>query len=156
MKEVWARGECLEKAAGALAADAELLDDRLVAWLVLALHVIEQLAALRDHLEQAAPRMVVLGVGLEVLGEVGDALGEDRDLDLGRPRIPGLVGVIGNDSLLALRRNRHRVSFLGGVGEAEASRTARPGCRPAGWCRCITRLAKCEKPLIAGVCILET
>ena len=36
-------------------ADAELVDDALVARLVGALEVIEQLTPLRDHLEQASP-----------------------------------------------------------------------------------------------------
>src|SRR3954467_1172828 len=52
-----------------LAANAQLFDDRLVALFVGALQVIEQLAALRDHLEKAAPRMVVLHVSLEVIGQ---------------------------------------------------------------------------------------
>jgi hypothetical protein len=55
-----------------LAADAELLDQRLIARLVLALDVVEQLAALGNQLEQAAAGMVVLDVALEMLGEVGD------------------------------------------------------------------------------------
>ena len=38
---------------GGSAADAELVDDLLVAGLVLALHVVEQLAAQSDHFEQA-------------------------------------------------------------------------------------------------------
>ena len=31
--------------------------------------------------------MVVLDMGLEVAGQIGDPLGEDRDLDLGRPGV---------------------------------------------------------------------
>ena len=53
----------MHRAAGlralASAADAKLLDDLLVALLVLALHIVEQLAALAHHLEQAAARMIV-------------------------------------------------------------------------------------------------
>ena len=74
-----------------LAADAEALDERAVAGLVALLEVVEQRAALRHQLQQAAAGMVVLHVGLEVLGEVGDALREDRDLDLGRAGVAGLV-----------------------------------------------------------------
>ena len=36
--------------------------------------VIEQTSSMRDHLEQAASRMIVLLVRLEMLGEFGDAL----------------------------------------------------------------------------------
>jgi len=41
-------------------------------------------------------------VGLEVLGEVDDALGEDRDLDLGRTGVAGLGGIFSDERLLAL------------------------------------------------------
>ena len=44
--------------------------------------VVQQAAALADHLEEAAAGVVVLLVDLEVLGELSDALGEDGDLDL--------------------------------------------------------------------------
>ena len=79
------------------AADAEALDQRLVARLVDALDIVEQRAALRDHLQQAATGVVVLHVGLEVLGEVRDALGEDRDLDFRRAGVADLEGVIANE-----------------------------------------------------------
>src|SRR4051794_38910662 len=67
-------------AASGSAADAETLDQLAVARLVPALDVVEQRTALRNHLQEAATGMVVLAVRLEMLGEVGDALGEDRDL----------------------------------------------------------------------------
>src|SRR4051812_9263556 len=70
----------------ASAADAEALDQRLVAGFVLGLHIVEQRATLRDHFEQAAARMVVLDMGLEVAGQVGDPLGEDGDLNFRRTR----------------------------------------------------------------------
>src|SRR5215213_8714340 len=113
------------KANRALAADAELLDQRAVARLVLALDVVEERAALGDHLQEATPGMVVLGVGLEVLGQVVDAFGQDCDLDLGRPGVAGLMPMFLDERGLALRRDRHRASFL--VGAKEAG----PGCRPA-------------------------
>src|ERR1700739_2697683 len=46
------------------AANAELLDDALVAAFVGALEIVEKLAPLRHHLQQTAPRMIVLHVGL--------------------------------------------------------------------------------------------
>src|SRR3546814_2310619 len=46
--------------------------------------IVQQRATLVDEHQQAAARMVVLRVGLEMLGEVADALGEDRHLHLGR------------------------------------------------------------------------
>src|SRR5690606_12134033 len=94
-----------------LAADAEALDERLVARLVALLDVVEKAAAGRYHLQQPTTRVVVLVVGLEVLGKVGDAFREDRDLDLGRTRIVLAGGVFLDERSLALRRNRHR-AFL--------------------------------------------
>jgi len=47
------------------------------------LQVIEQTSAMRDHLEQAASRMVVLLMYLEMLGEFVDTLTQERDLYLG-------------------------------------------------------------------------
>src|SRR5204862_50398 len=61
----------------------QLLDERAVAFDALALQVVEHAATLTDELEQTTARMVVLEVRLEVLGEVGDPLGEEGDLDLG-------------------------------------------------------------------------
>ena len=48
--------------------------------------MIQQATALRHQLEQAAAGVVVLLVGLEVLGEVGDPFGEDGHLDFGATR----------------------------------------------------------------------
>src|SRR5438105_5856825 len=60
----------------------ELGDDRPVALDVLALQVIQQPATLADQLEQPPPRVVILGVRLQVVGEVIDPFAEDCDLDL--------------------------------------------------------------------------
>src|SRR5689334_314415 len=73
-------------------ANAELLDQILVARFVRATQIIEQLAALAHHLEQSTTRVVVLDVGLEMLGEVIDALGQDRHLHFGRSGVSGLLG----------------------------------------------------------------
>src|SRR5437762_504320 len=49
--------------------------------------LLAQIASLDHQLEEPAPRMKILDVGLEVLGEAVDALGQQRDLHLGRPGI---------------------------------------------------------------------
>src|SRR5687768_5454500 len=90
-----------------LFAQTQLLDQAVVALDVLLLEVREQAAALVDHHQQAAARMVVLVVALEVLGQVADALGEDRDLDFGGTGIALGLGVAGNDFLLLLGSDRH-------------------------------------------------
>src|ERR1051326_4219377 len=66
--------------AGWSASDAEPLDQRLVAPFIGALEIIEQLAALGNELEQAASRMVIVDVRLEMLGQAGDPFREDRHL----------------------------------------------------------------------------
>ena len=65
------------------AAQAEPADDVLVAGYVGRLEVIEQFAPLRHEFEQAAARSMVGLVQREVLAEIVDACGEQRDLDLG-------------------------------------------------------------------------
>ena len=80
-----------------LATDAELLDDSTVALDVYLLEIVEHTAALTDdHLERAL-RAVVLTVGLEVLRQVSDAEGEERDLALGATRIGGTLTVLGEE-----------------------------------------------------------
>ena len=74
--------------------------------------VVKKATTLRDHLEQAAARVVVLLVGLEVLGEVGDAFRKDRDLDLGRTGVALGAGVVGDDFVLAFSSDRHRVGSI--------------------------------------------
>src|SRR5690606_30796531 len=63
------------------AAQTEPADQCLVAFGVRALEVVEQLATAADHLKQAATRVVVFRVGLEVPREFDDARGEQRNLD---------------------------------------------------------------------------
>ena len=65
-----------------LLTDAKLGDDGAVALDVVLRHIVQQTAALADHLEQAHTAVIVLLVHLQVLGELIDALGEDGDLDL--------------------------------------------------------------------------
>ena len=93
----------------ALAAQAQLLDDRGVTALIGVLEVVQQPAALGHHLQKATTRVVVLLVGLEVLGQVGDPFRQDRDLDLGAARIVGGALVFANKLGLAFNRNLHRV-----------------------------------------------
>src|SRR3954465_9212685 len=100
-----------------LAADAVLLEQSPVAGLVLLLDVIEKRTAGRHQLQKTTTGMVVLGVGLEVFGEVGDALRKDGNLDLGRTGIAGLEGAVLDDFRFAFCGNRHRqwLSFWTGL-----------------------------------------
>src|SRR5688572_19256271 len=64
-----------------LSAQTELLDQSLVALVVLALEVIKQAATAVNHLQQTAAAVVVLLVELEVTGELLDAGGQESHLD---------------------------------------------------------------------------
>jgi hypothetical protein len=86
---------------------AKTLNKRLVPVAVLVLEIAEKAAALIDHLEQAAARVVILLVIREMLGQVFDARGEQRDLDLGRARVVGGAAVIRNDLAGLFVRERH-------------------------------------------------
>src|SRR5688572_15749037 len=92
---------------GSLLAQAEALDQRAIGLDVLALQVVEQAAAPAHHGEQAAAGMEILDVRLEVLGKHVDALGEERDLDLGRTRVGLRALVIGDDARLVCGGDSH-------------------------------------------------
>src|SRR6476660_9599871 len=85
-----------------------LFEQRLVTRLVLPLDIIEKRTARRHELQKAAPRMVVLHVGLEMPGEVVDAFRQDRDLNLRRAGVAGLGGIGLDDFRFAFGGNRHR------------------------------------------------
>jgi len=56
--------------------------------------------------------MVVLVVFLEVVGQIADALREDRNLHFGAASITLIAGVVSNDFLLLFGGHRHNISFL--------------------------------------------
>jgi len=70
-----------------LSAQAEFLNQRTIAVDILAPKVIKETSALAHDLQKATTRMMVLRVGLKVVLEACDALGEERDLDFGRTRV---------------------------------------------------------------------
>src|SRR5262249_53269657 len=63
------------------------------------LEIVQQTTTLPHHAQQTATRRVIALVNLEVLGQVVDLLGEKRDLDLGRPRVPFVLLELADDSL---------------------------------------------------------
>src|SRR5262245_34298200 len=68
--------------ARALLPQTESLDHALVAREVASPQVIQHAPALPDQLQQAASRMMVLQVHLEVLRQIRDPIGQERNLDL--------------------------------------------------------------------------
>ena len=69
---------CLDRE---LMSEAELVDDLPVAVDVGPLEVLEETAALADHLQQPTAAVMVLGMLSEVVGQVVDALGQHGNLD---------------------------------------------------------------------------
>src|SRR5260221_5684198 len=69
--------------------------------------------------------MVILDVGFEMLGEIVDALGQDRHLHFGRTGISGLLGIRLNDFGLTAGGYRHRSSFVAFLRSALLIRPAR-------------------------------
>src|SRR5690606_23531676 len=91
-----------------LAAQAETADQRLITRFVNALDIVEKATTLRNQLQEAATRMIVILVALEVFGEVGDTLGKNGNLYFRRTGVAFLGGVFLDKCLLALSSNRHR------------------------------------------------
>ncbi len=73
-----------------LAPDAETGDERTVPIDVVRLHVVEKAAPAADQLHETSPRVVITAVNLQMLGEVVDALCEERYLHFWRAGV-GLV-----------------------------------------------------------------
>ena len=90
------------------AANTQPFDQLLVTPIVRAPKIIENLATLRHELEQAAPRMVVFDMCLEVARQVVDPLREQCNLDFGRAGIAGFDGVrLITSALRSSYRHRH-------------------------------------------------
>ena len=64
-----------------LVAESKFLDDLPVSGQIRPPHVVEEPAALADHLQQPATPMVILLVRPEMLREIVDPLRQDRNLD---------------------------------------------------------------------------
>src|SRR2546422_6221138 len=91
-----------------LSADTEFVDDGPVPSGILGLEIFQEPPALADQHQQAPTRVMILRVGLEMLGQSVDPLGQERDLDLGRPGV-ALVGLeLLDQALLAVDSQRHR------------------------------------------------
>ena len=93
-------------------ADVQLRNDGTIALDVLLGQVVEQAAALTDHLVHAKTAVVVIGMTLQMLGELKDALGKNGDLDFGRTGVVLVGGVLADDFGLFLFGDHGGVSFL--------------------------------------------
>src|SRR5690348_576974 len=113
-------------------------DDLLVSRAVGAREVLEQMVALADHLQQPATRGVILLVRAEVLGQLVDARGQDRDLHFRRTGVFIVNLVIRDELRLRVGGNGHYGSMSPSLEFRElrnqmAGQTSeRPGARCAG------------------------
>ena len=91
------------------ATQAESGDDRAVALYVVLLQLVQETTTLAHEQQQTTTAVVVVLVLLEVFGEVGDAVAQERDLHLGGTGVALDGGVLGNDLLLGVcvSTNRH-------------------------------------------------
>ena len=80
-----------------LLSQAETTDQFVVAIDLDALQIIQQAAALADQLEQAAARVIVFLMRLEMIGEFVDALGQERHLNFRRTGIRSVCLVLRNN-----------------------------------------------------------
>ena len=91
-----------------LAPQAETFDQGLIPRRIVSREVVEQATSLAHQLHQPAPGMVILEVGLEVLGELSDALRQDGDLNLGRAGIAFVLSKLRDELLPLLGRDQGR------------------------------------------------
>ncbi len=82
-----------------LLAQTEGLDQFVVACVIHFAQIVEEASALTDEFEKTTTGVVVFGVAFEVIGQVRDALAEQRDLHFGGTCI-GFVFLVFNDHFL--------------------------------------------------------
>src|SRR5215475_3184403 len=87
--------------------NAQPVQQSAVALRIFPLEILDQPPPLADQHEQAPPRVMVLGVLLEVLGESIDALAQDGDLNLRGSRVPLMRLELLDQVLLLLGGQRH-------------------------------------------------
>src|SRR5687767_14385509 len=83
-----------------LPAQPQTTDDLVVAFNIRSFQVIQQTTSLRDHFQQAAPRVIIFLVRFEMLGQFVNALAEKRHLHLGRTCVCLMRAEVGDNLLL--------------------------------------------------------
>ena len=90
-----------------LLSQVELSDDRTVTLDVVLLQVAQKVSSVADHLLQTSAAVEILGICLEVLGQVSDSGSQDRDLNLGRTGVALMDGIGLNNLLLFIFLHGH-------------------------------------------------
>ena len=83
-----------------LLSQAELLNDSTVTLDIGLLKVAKKVSSVTNHLLKASAAVMVLVIGLEMLSEVLDSVGQKRDLNLGRTGIALVSSVLLNNCQL--------------------------------------------------------
>ena len=91
-----------------LAAQPKAADQRLIRAFIALLDVVEKIAALADHRQQATARTEILLMSLQMLGQIDDPFGQDGDLHGRRARIRFRFAEFLDEFSLAFICNRHR------------------------------------------------
>ena len=90
-----------------LPAQSQTGDGRSVALDVLLAEIGQETATPTDELQEATTGVVIVLVRAEMVGEAGDPLGEERDLDFGRAGVALMDTEAGDDLFLLSRLQRH-------------------------------------------------
>jgi len=91
-----------------LSAQAQTSHQGAIALDVQLAQIVEMPPPLADHHQKTSPIVMIALVGLQMLGEVVDSLGQQRHLGLGRARISGVVAVFGDDGRGVFHGNARR------------------------------------------------
>src|SRR5262245_9316179 len=80
-----------------LPAQAQPLDQDAIAILIFAAEVGQQPPAATDQLEQTPARVMIVRMQLQVLDQLVDTFGQQRDLDLGGASVAAMNLIVGDD-----------------------------------------------------------
>ena len=98
-----------------LSTQAEFLDDGAVTLDVNLCEIVEHTAATAYQHFHGTARGVILVIGLEVLGEVIDTVGEEGNLSLGAAGILGILTVLCEDFFFLCRIQIHNLVWFNGL-----------------------------------------
>ena len=116
-----------------LLTQSKTANDLAISFDILLRKIVQQTLSLTNHHGKTSLGMEVLFVHLKVLGQRVDAVGQNRDLDLGRTRVIFAGSVLRNDLLFGFLVHHllFHLSFLLAVPQYTAGEmTACEGCRP--------------------------
>ncbi len=95
-----------------LLADIQLGNNCTIALDVFLGKIIKQTAAFTNHLIHTETAVIIIGMTLQMLSELADALSQNSNLNFGRTGIILMCGVLTDDLSLHFFRNHANTSFL--------------------------------------------